>query len=101
MQEVLYTDTVNILRLPWLVQPTTDTTYLMECLSTEGDCPSWSGEVEGRQCRADIILTLPHTCEAPGWNSDNGDYTLTFSQNGTVYARGRVRLNNRIVNLQQ
>jgi hypothetical protein len=92
---------VNVLRLPWLVEPTMYTTYLMECRSEEGDCLAWSGEMEGRRCRGDLILTLPHECTAPAWNVDNGDYILTFSQNGTVHARGWVRLNNRIVNLQQ
>lgn len=97
MQETLYINNLNVLRVTWAVEPPQGS-IIMDATATrlDGDCTAWTGEVEARRCNGDLIIQMPHDCDsATDWNSDLGEYRMVFSFLGTDYAAITVKLNMR------
>ena len=90
--EYLYQDTLNVLKLPWFVEPDSGT-HTYDISITDSECEVFSSTVEGTTCRGDILFDLQHECgSVTDWKSDIGEYRIALSITGTVYARSWVKL---------
>ena len=63
VQETLYQDIENVLRVRWAVEPPSGLLVMdMQVEDLNGGCAVWTGEVEARKCNGNLIVTIPHGC---------------------------------------